>query len=160
MRKRMIPAAVAALALVGALAVTQIAAADPARHDTGRLDTEALQARLDDFAGLTAGSVLIEVRDGDDTWTEAAGLRSLDEDARRARPGDRVRIGSVTKSMVAAVVLQLDGEGVPTSTRPSPTTSPASCPTSGSRRSDSSSATPPASPTGSRSPTPAWRTGT
>jgi D-alanyl-D-alanine carboxypeptidase len=112
MRKRMIPAAVAALALVGALAVTQIAAADPARHDTGRLDTEALQARLDDFAGLTAGSVLIEVRDGDDTWTEAPGLRSLDEDARRALPGDRVRIGSVTKSMVAAVVLQLDGEGV------------------------------------------------
>ena len=55
--------------------------------------------------------MLVEVRDGDDTWSEAAGTRSLGEDARRARSGDRVRIGSVTKSMVAAVVLQLDGEG-------------------------------------------------
>jgi D-alanyl-D-alanine carboxypeptidase len=111
MRKRMIPAAVAALGLVGALTAAQIAAADPVRPDTGGLDTEALEDRLDDFADLTAGSVLVEVRDGDDTWNEAVGTRSLDEDARRAHSGDRVRIGSVTKSMVAAVVLQLDGEG-------------------------------------------------
>jgi D-alanyl-D-alanine carboxypeptidase len=111
MRKRMIPAVVAALGLVGAMGATQLAAADPARHDPGGLDTAALQARLDEFAELTAGSVLVEVRDGSDVWSEAAGTRSLDEDARWARPGDRVRIGSVTKSMVAAVVLQLDGEG-------------------------------------------------
>ncbi|MDA1361351.1 serine hydrolase [Glycomyces luteolus] len=59
---------------------------------------------------MTGGSALVEVRDGREVWSDAAGDRGLD-DARGARPGDRVRIGSVTKSMVAAVVLQLDGEG-------------------------------------------------
>jgi D-alanyl-D-alanine carboxypeptidase len=121
MRKRIIPATVAALGLVGAFTATHIASADPARpesaqsestqSESGGLDTETLEDRLDDFADLTDGSVLVEVRDGRDTWREATGHRSLDDDARKARPGDRVRIGSVTKSMVAAVVLQLDGEG-------------------------------------------------
>lgn len=107
----MVPAAALALGLVGALTATQIASADSARPHTGDLDTDALESRLDDLAALTDGSVLVEVRDGRDTWREAAGPRSLDEDARPARPGDRVRIGSVTKSMVAAIVLQLDAEG-------------------------------------------------
>jgi len=111
MRRRIIPAAVAALGLVGALASVQIANADTARPEHDGLDTELLEDRLADFSDLTEGSVLVEVRGGGDTWTEAVGLRSLDEDAREARPGDRVRIGSVTKSMVAAIVLQLDSEG-------------------------------------------------
>ena len=103
----MIPAAVAALGLAGALTATHLAAADT----VGTTHTDELEARLDAIADLTSGSVLIEVRDGDDTWSDAVGPRSLDEDARDARTGDRVRIGSVTKSMVAAIVLQLDGEG-------------------------------------------------
>ncbi|SDL18760.1 D-alanyl-D-alanine carboxypeptidase [Glycomyces sambucus] len=110
MRKRTaITAAVAAVGLVGALAATQVANAGTDR-DRGP-DTALLEDRLADFAALTDGSVLVEVRDGRHTWREAEGPRSLDEDARDARPGDRVRIGSVTKSMVAAVVLQLEAEG-------------------------------------------------
>lgn len=107
----MIPAAVAALGLIGALTATQLASADPARPDSGELDTAMLEGRLTDFADLTGGSALIEIRDGRESWSDAVGLRGLDEDASPARPGDRVRIGSVTKSMVAAIVLQLDGEG-------------------------------------------------
>ncbi|MQM26727.1 serine hydrolase domain-containing protein [Glycomyces albidus] len=109
-RRRIAVAATAALGLVGGLSAAHFASADPARPDGG-LDTALLEQRLEDFAGLTEGSVLVEVRGGDDTWKNAAGPRSLEEDARDARVGDRVRIGSVTKSMVAAVVMQLDGEG-------------------------------------------------
>ena len=109
MRKRIIPTTALALGLVGALTATQIAAAEPARPSG--LDTEVLEDRIDEFADVAGGAVLVEVRDGDATWSEAVGTRSLEEDARPARTGDRVRIGSVTKSMVAAVVLQLDGEG-------------------------------------------------
>lgn len=107
----MIPAAVAVLGLVGALTAAHLASAEPAGPETGGLDTEVLEDRLADVAALTAGSVLVEVRDGDDAWNGAAGARDLDANAPQARPGDRVRIGSVTKSMVAAIVLQLEGEG-------------------------------------------------
>ena len=105
----MITAAVAALGLVGALSATHIAAADPARP--GGLDTELLDDRLAGFADLAGGAVVVEVRGGDDTWSEAVGPRSLHEHASDARPSDRVRVGSVTKSMVAAIVLQLEDEG-------------------------------------------------
>jgi D-alanyl-D-alanine carboxypeptidase len=91
--------------------VTVPAAAHAGAPDQDRLDTDLLEARLDDFAELADHAVVIEVRAGDDTWSEAAGPRSLDWHARDARPGDRVRIGSVTKSMTAAVVVQLAGEG-------------------------------------------------
>ncbi|MEU5871726.1 serine hydrolase domain-containing protein [Glycomyces sp. NPDC047369] len=107
MRRQMITAGVAAIGLVGALTAAQGASAATVPD----LDTAALEERLAAFAELTGGSALAEVRSGDESWSDAAGLRSLEEDARPARPGDRVRIGSVTKSMVAAIVLQLDGEG-------------------------------------------------
>jgi D-alanyl-D-alanine carboxypeptidase len=105
MRKPALTAAVLALGLVAAPA-----AAHADRPDDG-LDTDLLEARLADFADLADHSVVVQVRAGDDTWSEAVGDRSLDADARAARPGDRVRIGSVTKSMTAVIVVQLDGEG-------------------------------------------------
>ncbi|MDA1358648.1 serine hydrolase [Glycomyces luteolus] len=111
MRKHKIPAAVAALGLVGVLGAAEAAAAHPSRSEAGDIDTALLEAKFADFAALAGGSVLAEVRDGDDTWTGAAGLRSLDEGADPAEPDDRVRIGSTTKSMTAAIVLQLAGEG-------------------------------------------------
>src|SRR5690606_15908579 len=46
-----------------------------------RLDTELLEARLDDFAEIADHTVLLEVRNGDDTWSEAIGPRSLEEEA-------------------------------------------------------------------------------
>ncbi|MFB9658434.1 serine hydrolase domain-containing protein [Glycomyces mayteni] len=110
MRRHTIPAAAAALGLVGVLTAAQVApaAAGPPQDD---LDAAVLEEQLAAFAELTGGSALAEVRDGGESWSDAAGLRSLEDGARPARPGDRVRIGSVTKSMVAAIVLQLDGEG-------------------------------------------------
>lgn len=110
MRRRRIAVAAAALGLVGGLSAAHFASADPVRSKDG-LDAALLEERVAAFAGLTEGSVLVEVHGGQETWREAAGPRSLEEDSRDARVGDRVRVGSVTKSMVAAVVLQLDGEG-------------------------------------------------
>ncbi|MEU6250510.1 serine hydrolase domain-containing protein [Glycomyces sp. NPDC047010] len=110
MRRRIATAAAAAVGLLAGFAAVQVANADADRPGR-RLDTALLEDRLTDVAALTDGSVLVEVRDGDDAWRAATGPRSPEEDAPDARPGDRVRIGSVTKSMVAAVVLQLDGEG-------------------------------------------------
>jgi D-alanyl-D-alanine carboxypeptidase len=57
---------------------------------------------------LTAG--LIHVRDGPDHWSDAVGVRDLASD-RPARANGHFRIGSVTKTFVATVVLQLVDEG-------------------------------------------------
>lgn len=110
MRRRIITAAATAVGLVAGLAAVQVANADADRPGRA-LDTALLEERLAEVAALTDGSVVVEVREGRQTWKGAAGPRSLEEDAPDARAGDRVRVGSVTKSMVAAVVLQLDGEG-------------------------------------------------
>lgn len=111
MKRRMVPSAVAALFLVGALTSAHIAIAEPAQPERHGLDTKLLDDRLEDLADLVEGSVTVEVRGGKETWTKAIGTRSFDTGAPKAEPNDRVRVGSVTKSMVAAVVLQLDGEG-------------------------------------------------
>jgi D-alanyl-D-alanine carboxypeptidase len=50
------------------------------------------------------------VRAGERTWQGASGLGDLRAN-RPARAADRFRIGSVTKSFIATVVLQLVGEG-------------------------------------------------
>jgi D-alanyl-D-alanine carboxypeptidase len=50
------------------------------------------------------------VRTGERTWQGASGLGDLRAN-RPARAGDRFRVGSVTKSFVATLVLQLVGEG-------------------------------------------------
>jgi D-alanyl-D-alanine carboxypeptidase len=50
------------------------------------------------------------VRNRSGTWRGAAGMAVL-QPRRRMRPGDRVRVASVTKTFVATVVLQLVGEG-------------------------------------------------
>jgi D-alanyl-D-alanine carboxypeptidase len=102
----MLTAAVLALGLV---AVPGAVHAQPPRP--GGIDTDLLEAELDDFASLADHTVIVEVREGDETWSEAIGPRSLDAGAREAKPGDRVRVGSVTKSMTAAILLQLQGEG-------------------------------------------------
>ncbi|WP_051393294.1 serine hydrolase domain-containing protein [Glycomyces arizonensis] len=106
MRKTALTTTILTLGLVAATG-TAAAAACPSEG----LDTDLLEARLDEFAGLADHSVLAEVRDGDETWSEAIGPRSLDPGADDARANDRVRIGSATKSFTAAVVIQLEGEG-------------------------------------------------
>ncbi|THV28760.1 serine hydrolase domain-containing protein [Glycomyces paridis] len=75
------------------------------------IDADAVEARFEAFAALGGHTVLAEVRDGDEVWSEASGLRNLEADAEAARVGDRVRIGSATKSFTAAILVQLQGEG-------------------------------------------------
>jgi len=59
---------------------------------------------------LMAAGVVGLVRSGERTWQGASGLGDL-RGKRPARAGDRFRVGSVTKSFVATLVLQLVGEG-------------------------------------------------
>ncbi len=102
----MLTAAVLALGLV---AVPGAVHAQPPW--AGGIDTDLLEAELGDFASLGDHTVVVEVREGDETWSGAIGPRGLEPGAREARPGDRVRVGSVTKSMTATILLQLQGEG-------------------------------------------------
>jgi D-alanyl-D-alanine carboxypeptidase len=74
------------------------------------LDTVTLQLLVDGVVEAGAPGAVALVRSGQRTWQGASGLGDLDA-KRPARAGDRFRIGSVTKSLVATVVLQLVGEG-------------------------------------------------
>jgi len=86
--------------------------ATPARAATpGRtLDTAGLQAALDNIAGSAAVGVLAEVRDSAQVWRGAGGVSRLGTQQPVSAAG-RFRVGSITKSFVATVVLQLIGEG-------------------------------------------------
>jgi D-alanyl-D-alanine carboxypeptidase len=72
-------------------------------------DPAALQRQLDKVVEAGSPGVVALVRRGPQTWQGASGLGDLDA-KRPARAGDRFRIGSVTKSFVATVALQLVGE--------------------------------------------------
>jgi D-alanyl-D-alanine carboxypeptidase len=73
-------------------------------------DPAVLQRQLDGVVEAGAPGVVALVRSGHQTWQGASGLGDLDA-KRPAGAGDRFRIGSVTKSFVATVALQLVGEG-------------------------------------------------
>ncbi|MGE7438685.1 serine hydrolase domain-containing protein [Kitasatospora sp. NPDC001175] len=74
------------------------------------VDRAAVQRALDEAVAEGVPGLVAEVRDGRGTWRTAAGVADL-ADGRGARAGDRFRIGSVTKTFVATVVLQLVAEG-------------------------------------------------
>jgi D-alanyl-D-alanine carboxypeptidase len=76
-----------------------------------------LQARDNDLGPLAedvvaagAPGVLVRVQDGGELETTALGIAQA-EPRRLVRPTDRFRIGSITKTFVAAVVLQLVDDG-------------------------------------------------
>jgi D-alanyl-D-alanine carboxypeptidase len=73
-------------------------------------DPAVLQQQLDGVVEAGAPGVVGLVRTGERTRQGASGLGDLRAN-RPARAGDRFRVGSVTKSFVAALVLQLVGEG-------------------------------------------------
>ncbi|MEJ8646101.1 serine hydrolase domain-containing protein [Streptomyces sp. MS1.HAVA.3] len=54
--------------------------------------------------------ILAEVRDGDRQWFGTAGVADT-RTGRKRSPQDRFRIGSISKTFVATVVLQLAAEG-------------------------------------------------
>ncbi|SDY05070.1 alkaline D-peptidase. Serine peptidase. MEROPS family S12 [Micromonospora pattaloongensis] len=96
----------ATVALTAGAVTGTSAAAAPAAHPR----RDALQQALDDVVALGASGALAELRDGDGVWRGGSGVAELGHS--RPVPTDgRFRVGSVTKTFVATVVLQLVGEG-------------------------------------------------
>jgi D-alanyl-D-alanine carboxypeptidase len=94
---------------VTAVAVTLLAgAATPAAAEHN--DRAELRATMQEFvdAGLTG--VQLRVRDEQGEWAGSAGKRTLGANAEPSTNG-RFRVGSVTKTVTATVVLQLVAEG-------------------------------------------------
>ncbi|MCF3148384.1 serine hydrolase domain-containing protein [Streptomyces platensis] len=73
-------------------------------------DRAALQRALDAVVTEGVPGAIAEVRDESGVWRGASGVADL-ADGRRARAADRFRAGSVTKTFVATVVLQLVAQG-------------------------------------------------
>nr|BEK65146.1 serine hydrolase domain-containing protein [Kitasatospora purpeofusca] len=111
MKKHALVAALACTVTVTLAAGTgTAAAAAPARPACG--NHQALQSALNDLTGQhrLAGAVVEVVDPACGTWAGAGGVA----DVRTGRPAstkDRLRIGSVTKTFTATVVLQLAAEG-------------------------------------------------
>lgn len=111
---------VTAITLTAALAGCATAAPTAAPTPTATseatalpVDTaEALQAALDDaHAGIDAPGVIARVITPEGTWTGTSGTAAPDGDAAPAAD-DRTRVGSLTKTMTATLLLQLVGEGL------------------------------------------------
>ncbi|MFZ4206683.1 serine hydrolase domain-containing protein [Streptomyces sp. HNS054] len=112
MRKRMRTTAVAAVAaaLSAALAAPAVAAGPGADRpgDTGdhRATSRAVRAAVQ--GGVPGVTLRAEDRRG--VWTTTAGVGDLRTERPRS-PRDRYRVGSITKTFVATVLLQLEAEG-------------------------------------------------
>ncbi|HJR94422.1 MAG TPA: serine hydrolase domain-containing protein [Gaiellaceae bacterium] len=96
-RTALVTAAVLVLAVAGVAALS-----GPSPDEAPRLAEQVIDAG--------APGVLVHVRDRGETRTIVLGV-AHDEPRRLVRSGDRFRIGSVTKTFVATVVLQLVAEG-------------------------------------------------
>ncbi|MFB9658837.1 serine hydrolase domain-containing protein [Glycomyces mayteni] len=93
-----------------ALALFALPASAGATPSDG-LDDDLLDRQLQQLYDAADHSVTAEVRLGDDVWSEAMGARKIDGSGGRVDEDDRVRIASLTKSMVSAVLLRLQSEG-------------------------------------------------
>ncbi|MBN1285553.1 MAG: beta-lactamase family protein, partial [Anaerolineae bacterium] len=69
-----------------------------------------LQALLDQYVAPGDPAVVLLVSTTGDTWVGAAGLTDLDNET-PVQPGDLFRIGSITKTFVATLTVQLAEEG-------------------------------------------------
>ncbi|MFI6543700.1 serine hydrolase domain-containing protein [Streptomyces prunicolor] len=96
--------ATTAVALSVALAGPAMAAEPVGKDHTAT--REALRAAVDDgVPGVTA-----TVKDGGTTWSTTAGVGNLRTGKPRSAD-DRYRVGSITKTFVSTVILQLEAEG-------------------------------------------------
>lgn len=96
--------------LLTAALVAATGASAAATEPGDAFDEALLEAKIAEFAEIGGFTVIAEARDGDETWTEAVGDRGLDG-GEAAEPDDRVRIASLTKSMISVILLQLQDEG-------------------------------------------------
>ncbi len=77
---------------------------------TADFSTDELQQGLKEIVAAGAPGAVIEVRVGDRVWSSGAGVASLRSEL-PARPAQTFRAASLTKPMLAAIVLQLVDEG-------------------------------------------------
>ncbi|WP_437034700.1 serine hydrolase domain-containing protein [Streptomyces sp. enrichment culture] len=120
MRTRTAAVATAAVAVVLSAALAAPAAAAPAGPGAGTGNTTAGATGTGDHratrrameAAVAAGvpGVTATARDGRGTWSATAGVGDLRTQRERS-PRDRYRVGSITKTFVATVLLQLEAEG-------------------------------------------------
>ncbi|NUT94111.1 MAG: beta-lactamase family protein [Saccharothrix sp.] len=108
MRKRGI--ALAAVVGLAALGVGGTAVAEPVEAG-GRIDRAVVQSALDKLTseGGAAGAQ-VRVTDGRRQFTARSGVAEVGSD-KPVPPDGRFRVGSITKTFVSTVVLQLVGEG-------------------------------------------------
>ena len=108
---RALVTATTALAVMAVMAAPAAAQAGPAEGTTDRGGPQwQLQRQLDDIVGAGAVGALMEVRDERGVWRATSGTAELGTN--RAVPArGRFRIGSITKTFLATVALQLVGEG-------------------------------------------------
>ncbi|MEU8112252.1 serine hydrolase domain-containing protein [Micromonospora sp. NPDC048947] len=103
--KRVLRSMTIATTVLAVIAVPAAATAVPAERD--RVE---LHRRLNDVVAAGTVGALAEVRDQHGIWQGASGVAELG--TTRAVPVDgRVRVGSITKTFIGTVVLQLVGEG-------------------------------------------------
>ncbi|MET9968125.1 serine hydrolase domain-containing protein [Streptomyces sp. NPDC006356] len=100
---RMALVAATAVALSAALAAPAVAAPGPTGHDATRT---AMEAAVD--AGVPGVTATAKDRHG--TWSATAGVGNIGTGKPRSAD-DRYRVGSITKTFVATVLLQLEAEG-------------------------------------------------
>ncbi|MFJ8583987.1 serine hydrolase domain-containing protein [Streptomyces sp. NPDC093595] len=111
-RKRALTAAMVTAALA-ATAFTVPAAAHTgttADHAKARADHTKTRAALEAVVREGVPGALAQAQDRDGTWNGAAGVADMST-GRERLPRDRYRVGSITKTFVATVVLQLEAEG-------------------------------------------------
>lgn len=77
---------------------------------TADFETASLTDLLDQLVAAGAPAALVEVREGDEVWQQAAGVVSVHTEM-PAEPRMTFRVASLTKPMVGAIVLQLVDEG-------------------------------------------------
>jgi D-alanyl-D-alanine carboxypeptidase len=103
-----------AIGLVVALAGPAVARSDQAPTAVGSVRSDPiaqeLQAALDDVVAAGASGVTLRVDDGKRTYRLASGQSRL-KPPQRMRPEAKIRVGSITKTFVSTVALQLVGEG-------------------------------------------------
>ena len=105
--RRSVLAASAAATLAATVGTTSRAGAVPAL--SGHVDGAALQEALDQIVATGATAALARVDSRSGSWRGASGVVELGRPA-PAPVGGRFRAGSITKTFVATVVLQLVGE--------------------------------------------------
>ncbi|MFD5934307.1 serine hydrolase domain-containing protein [Streptomyces sp. NPDC060333] len=103
-----------ALGLAGSVTAPAVAAPtgagrEPTAPAAGQPDGAALHRALDAVIAQGVPGAVAEVREDGRVWRGASGVADLS--GRPARADDRFRAGSVTKTFVATVVLQLVAEG-------------------------------------------------